>query len=35
MLGKAGETQFYHLTGVSAKITDIRLADGKVILSYE
>ena len=34
-LGQAGATQFYRLSGVAAKITDIRLADGKVILSYE
>ena len=34
-LGQAGATQFYRLSGVAAKITDIRLADGKVILPYE
>ena len=34
-LGQAGANQFYRLSGVAAKITDIRLADGKVILSYE
>ena len=34
-LGQAGATQFYRLSGFTAKITDIRLANGKVILSYE
>jgi len=34
-LGQAGSSQFYRLSGVSAMITDIRLADGKVVISYE
>ena len=34
-LGQAGTTQFYRLGGVTARITDIRLVGGDVVLSYE